>query len=897
MAPATTEVGTARPAIELVWKGSASTKFRAPRVRREAVARDTLLQRARAFVMEKRVTLVQAPAGAGKSTLMAQLVSGDLPASIVWLSLDEDDNDANRLFASLLTALKSVELEWETDPKFVAAQVTGADEPSRAAVNVLVNALCSFEGERLLIALDDLHRITDPGALKLLDYLVDRLPPEVGLLTGTRVAPELSLARWRSRGELGELHMNDLQFDEHDAQALANLRLGNVEPKLVRDALQRTQGWVAGLQLMFGSSRQASSLAQGEADRHTFDFLAHEVVADLPRELREFAMRCSVLPELSPALCSAVTGSTVHSLLDELYRRNLFLTVIDDVTPTLRFHDLFRAFLQQELERLVSAPEVRELHARAAQAETVPARAISHWLKAEMWDVAVEAIGRCAEPLIAEGGHAQVERWLRQLPATYQDNRPDVAHLLTLCAWARYDHKYGRRMLERATTLYRERHDHAGLARTLPLLARMHTYTGQLDLCDRIIEECAGLNLDAGSRAALSGVRALNATACGRSSEVVTSLRDLVELAQRDPTVLFPAVADFFNAFMSDVPGAAAQLRALKALCVHAEQVRPVHWQVSLMAHSGWPAFCHGDYSMATAALAEREQFQLRHNNLPATWLDISQLRAVHLTASGKLREAVDHIEKSVNLLRTSEIAELREAWLRPVIVDAARFAWCAEDAQALRRFLSALTAPRTPVEWPALDTSVALTRGRCALVEGRLDVAERELLEACRLFEHWKHLTYMADPRIALAFLRIAQARPRDAWMTFAPVWELALQDDAVGHLLLEPPARLSALLATMPESLRQQPATRELLARIASWKQAPERERKRASAVASAMAMLTEREYEVLARIGAGDSNKLIARSLNLSPHTVKRHVANILGKLNVATRGAAATLFRQG
>ncbi|HEU5135796.1 MAG TPA: LuxR C-terminal-related transcriptional regulator [Steroidobacteraceae bacterium] len=855
------------------------------------------MKRARAFAMEKRVTLIHAPAGSGKSTLMAQLASDGADATIVWLSLDEDDSDANRLFTSLLATLQGVRLEWEVDPLVIASQVNGSREHSRAAVNLLINALCSFDGERLLVVLDDLHRVCDASALELLDYLIERLPPEAGFVIGTRVAPALALARWRTRGELGELRMTDLQFDEHDAQVLADMRFsGAASPRFVRNALERTHGWVAGLQLVFGAGQQPEPGAVGVADRHTFDFLAHEVVADLPRELREFAIRCSILPELSPTLCAAVAGAAdVRPFLEELYRRHLFLSVIDDVTPVLRFHDLFREFLQRELERLVTGQELRELHARAARAESAPTRAISHWLKAAMWDVAVEAIESCAEPLLAEGGQALVERWIGQLPATHRQDRPGVLRLLALCAWARYDTPGVRQLMERACNLYRERRDHRGLARTLPIVARMCNSTGDLDTCDRLVQECEKLELEPADRATISAVRVWNAMACGRGSEAVRSLQELVDAARQNSTVLYPAVCDFFNSFFYDVPGALAPMRALKALCAYAEQMRPIHWQVSAQAHSAWPEFCVGDYSAAIEAFADREKFQQRHATLPATWLDINQLRAVHLAASGRHAEGLEQLEKSIEFLRGSELAELRESWLRPVMLDATRFAWAAENAPALRKLLAPFEAPRVPAEWPALESGAALARGQCALLEGRLDVAEHQLIEACRLHDRWPHVMFMRQPRVALAFLRIAQGDSRAAWTTFAPVWQRALDEDAVGMLLLEPPARLGELLSSMPDSLRQQPATRALLDRLATWKQAPDKARERAREVASSLAVLTEREREVVARIAAGDSNKLIARSLDLSLHTVKRHVANILGKLNVPTRSAAASIYR--
>jgi LuxR family maltose regulon positive regulatory protein len=884
-----------RPAV--TWASSVATKFRAPRVRRDVIARDELVRRACAFAMDRRVTLVQAPAGAGKSTLMAQLVASGTGAVLVWLSLDEDDNNANRLFSSLLTALQNVELDWVADMQAVASQVTGPSEQSRAAVNLLVNSLCSFEGDRLLIVLDDLHRITDPGALKLLDDFIERVPPEVGVLIGTRVVPELSLARWRSRGELGELRMTDLQFDESDARALANARLaGAAPPELVRKALERTQGWVAGLHLMFGAVQTLRAAGAGAAERHTFDFLAHEVIADLPRELREFAVRCSVLPELSPVLCAAVSGSDdVRPFLDELYRRDLFLSAIDEVTPILRFHDLFREYLQRELEALVTPQELRELHARAARAESVPTRAIAHWLQAGMWDVAIEAIETCADALLAEGGQALVERWISQLPATHRQERPGVMRLQALCAWARYDFKLVRQLMAQACDSYRQQRDHRGLARTLPMVARVCNTTGDLAGCDQLVQECEMLELEPADRASLTAVRAWNALASGRGSEAVRSLQELADAAARDSSVLFPSVCDLFNGFFYDLPGGLAPMRALKALCIHAEQVRPVHWQVSALAHSSRPEFCAGDYSSATEALADRERFQQRHGTLPATWVDIHQLRALNLAASGCHAQAMAEHAKCIELIRHVGLAELREAWLRVLILDATRFAWAAEDSQAMRKLLAQLEAPRAPAEWPALETGIAYARGLCSLLEGRLEEAERDLVEAGRLFERTPHMLLLRQHRVGLAFLRLAQNNPRAAWETFAPVWKRALDEDAVGVLLIEPPARLAELLSLMPDALRREPATRILLERIASWKQAPERARARAEEVASTLAVLTDREREVLACIGAGDSNKLIARALDLSLHTVKRHVANILSKLNVSTRSAAASLYR--
>ena len=536
------------------------------------------------------------------------------------------------------------------------------------------------------------------------------------------------------------------------------------------------------------------------------------------------------------------------------------------------------------------------MHARAARAESVPTRAVAHWLKAELWDVAVEAIGRCAEPLIAEGGHALVERWIRQLPAGHQLDRPEVARLLALCAWAKYELQAVRPLLERACARYRERCDRRGLGQTLPMLARTCNSTGDLDGADRLVKECETLDLDPVGQAALSAVKAWNALAAGRKFEAASSLQALVDAARLDSTVLYPAVSDLFNSFFYGLPGTLKLMRTLKAICAHAEQVSPVHWQVAALAHSAWPEIWFGDYAAAAAAVAEQEQFWRRHSTLPATWLDMNQMRGTYMTASGRPGEAGQYLGKSLQLICSPQLADLRAAWLRPVTGDAARYAWAAQDAAALRRYAAAFDAPRVPIEWPTLEAGMSLVRGRNALLDGHLDAAERELLEACRVHERMSCPMMLGEPRTTLAFLRLEQGDHRAAWSVFAPVWQEAIDEDAIGPLLIEPASRLDALLAIMPTAERRKPATQILLARLASWKQAPDRARALASETASVLARLSDREREVLARIAAGDSNKLIARSLELSPHTVKRHVANILNKLELATRSAAAALHRQ-
>ena len=161
-----------------------------------------------------------------------------------------------------------------------------------------------------------------------------------------------------------------------------------------------------------------------DSNRHLFAYLAQEVLEELPPDLQDFVLRSSILIELNPQLCTVLTERTdARQVLESLYRRNLFLTAVDEVTPVLRFHDLFREFLEAELARRDPALK-RELHERAAAAETIDSRAIYHLLAAQRWDEAMQRIVRAGEERLAHGGIATVERWIDAIPEQVRAGNP-----------------------------------------------------------------------------------------------------------------------------------------------------------------------------------------------------------------------------------------------------------------------------------------------------------------------------------------------------------------------------------------------------------------------------------------------------------------------------------------
>ncbi len=851
--------------------------------------RPALLARTLEQAAQARLVLVQAPAGFGKTTLLVQLATAlaAVPGGeVVWVSLDAEDNDPNRLFAALFGALAPLELPWAVPPAAVLAQLQDASPAARAALGTLVDALGGRPDARIALVLDDLHHVSDTAALQLLDALIARAPPELCVYIGSRVTPPLSLARWRAGGELVELGFEDLRFDLVAAQAMCRLRgLDALSDEVLQVALARTHGWAAGLHLMLGSSHHQPSLPTPigpAAHRHLFEYFAQEVLAELPPPLQQFVLYSSVLPELSPPLCQAVTGrSDAMAVLHALFKRQLFLSALDEAQPVLRFHDLFRDFLRDELERREPG-QAAELHARAAAMETRAERAVPHWLAAGRWAEALAALRQMAEGLLAVGGTLRLERWLEQLPADWRETQADAALLRGLCAWSRWDWVHARDEFQRSHDAFESQGQPRDRYIALGMLGACHNALGDLTQAGEVLAAAAAAPLAPSLQVAFDSLRAWHGLARGDHAAVLAGLAAMADNVALAPETRYPNIVDMSYGHFAGVPGARPLMERLRELCRNDRL-----GEVQVPALDAWLAFWHGEPAAARDAL---QALLLRQRQLPGDLMlstSALHLHSLHLAAQGHGAEALALIAQ----VHAAMAPGYSRGWRRVYVHAQARIHWRFEDADGLAVLLPELAQPRLAREWPWLDGGAALVQGQHALLRRDLAVA-RELLERATLLQRGGRLpAFMGDARFALAAC-LAEQGQLDAAAT--PLDELlteAVQDDGVG-LLLEPPARLQALWQALASRLRCPLAAQaQLRRRLAAWQaDAPPAD------VAPGDDPLSAREREVLALMADGQSNKLIARALDLSPHTVKRHVANILTKLALDSRTQAAAFWHR-
>jgi LuxR family maltose regulon positive regulatory protein len=398
-----------------------ATKVRVPHVRRQIVPRDGLVERLVAGE-SGRLTLVSAPAGWGKSTLVLEWLRRAGDRRVAWLSLEPDDADPTRFWAYVVHALaRALPAEMAATVRLVDGRRLDVDG---VLVPSLVNAVDGAAAGRTELVLDDYHCVSSDALDRQVARLVDHLPAGLHLVVLTRVRPALPLARLRARGELCELTARDLRFSPAETRSLLTDTLGlHLAPADVAALHRRTEGWAAALHLAALHLAALSLRSRGDRGRaiatfgaheHLVDYLVGEVLSGLDDDLRGFVTETSVLDRLSAPLCEAVTRRPdAGRLLERAEQANLFLLPVDDRGEWYRYHQLFAGVLRLQLGR--DDPErLPLLHARASD-----------------WFAAAGQASEAVRHALASGDLDAAER----LVGVYWNHEYNIGHLATVSGW------------------------------------------------------------------------------------------------------------------------------------------------------------------------------------------------------------------------------------------------------------------------------------------------------------------------------------------------------------------------------------------------------------------------------------------------------------------------------
>ena len=408
-----------------------STKLFIPRPQKNLVSRPRLVERLNAG-LEKKLTLIAAPAGFGKTTLLSEWIPQS-PRCVTWFSLDDADNDSIRFWTYFISSLQSLHPDFGES---VLKLLQSPQAPPISSILVsLINEITAFEDEFVFV-LDDYHLIDSQAIHESLTYLIAHLSKNMHLIIATRADPPLPLARLRARDKLTEIRAGDLRFTTDETKSFFSQETGDTLTAEEAAILEeRIEGWIAGLKIAALSMQGREDTSEfirtfSGSHRHILGYLADEVISQRPTGTMDFLLQTSILDRLCGELCDAVTGSSNGQVtLENLEHANLFITPLDDNGKWYRYHHLFAEVLQARLRR--NQPELlAELHLRASEwyeANNLVVEAVQHALAASAVDRVSQLIEQYRWAFLERGQAITLRRWLDELPREVVCTRPSLS--------------------------------------------------------------------------------------------------------------------------------------------------------------------------------------------------------------------------------------------------------------------------------------------------------------------------------------------------------------------------------------------------------------------------------------------------------------------------------------
>ncbi len=878
------------------------TKLTPPQTRASWVRRERLLAQLGARG-EAPLTLVVAPAGFGKSTLVSQWLSDRAGAGrgLAWLTLDEHDQDAGRFLAYVAGAVsRAAPAALETTAPLLAAPEPPPPYIVLQALLVDLSALA----EGLTLVLDDYHMVQAEPVHQAVGYLLRHLPPSCRLVLLSRSDPPLPLARLRAEGQLAEVRAAALRFTLEESEALlAGLLGGRPDAARVSALHEQTEGWAIALQLAALAQQETplSEHARGRATRQITEYLADEVFDQQPAALQQALLALAVPERFCAGLCAALLGTPgelprAERLLEQLLRANLFLLALDEQGYWYRFHHLFRDMLLRRLRLSAGQAGVAELQGRAArwlEEAGLGEEAVRLYLAAGDEEAAGALVERQLLPELGRDvASAPPGYWLRLLPAELISRRPGLALIVARLTLFSFDLADLQASLEQVERLLAE----AGAASGAPTWPSFQADLAALRvvLCcwqGRYAETVSHMR----TALALGPTRALTVQALlqlGRAYVGSGAYAEGVRIIEAGQPEIGAALGDQHALFkysclisMHQLAGElAAQARDARRLADEVVACSGGDLWVGYAASSlGLVAYERSDLAAAAVhfgALVKRK-YRVSYPGYLGGVIGL----ALVATARGAFGEAEAMVAEAMAFAEEVGGAFLhhqalgcavRLALARGDVALAVRF------AEAIGRdmhlgFTLALEAPR-------------LSRARALIAAGdqpSLTMAET-LLESCLTeVEALHHVRLLIAALAVQALLLQAQGRPAEALAALERSVSLAAPRGFVRTFLDLGPA-----LAPLLRALAARGVDTSRLEAVTDADAAPPLQELAVGAPLQPRlaALLTPREYEILGLLAERWSDKEIAERLVIAPNTVRKHTSTIYDKLGVRTRREA-------
>lgn len=869
------------------------TKLYVPRLRPSLVPRPHLIEKLNRGV-HRKLTLISAPAGFGKTTLISEWIAGG-KRPFAWLSLDEGDADLPRFLTYFTAALQTINPI--IGQNMAAALKSSQPPPTETFLTTLLNDIATVS-EGFVLVLDDYHVVDAPSIDQALTFLLAHLPPHMHLVITTREDPNLPLARLRARGQLTELRTADLRFTIEETAVFLNQMMSlHLSPEHIAALETRTEGWIAGLQLaalsMQRNKDDAPDFINAFSGSHRFvlDYLVEEVLHQQSENVRNFLLYTSILDRFCGPLCEAVLDDPAvagQETLAYLEQVNLFIIPLDNERRWYRYHHLFADLLQQRLQQNSEADDIAGLHIRASQwfeANGQELEAFYHAAAANDVERAVRLIEGEGVPLHFRGVVIPVLNWLASLPKSVLDARPSL--------WVTY-------------------------ASVLLFVGQNTTVEPKLEAAEAAIAaaDAAEVERDDGLRDLIGRIATIRATIAISRSD----LEMIISQSQRALAHLYPDNVPYRTA-VNWTLGYAYQVQGdRKAASQTYNEIIATAGALGdsiylIAAYTSLGQIQETDLRLSSAADAYRRVLQLA-GNPPQPIACEAELGLARLHYQwNDLVAAQEHEQKSLQLVQQIESIDTfvsHKVFLARLLLaqgDVSLADSVIQEAEAYVRqhdFLFRLA------DVAAVQVIVLLRQGNLAAAA---DLAETYGLH----FSQARIYLAQGDSGRALAALAPMQQAADREWrdeqlqvllLQALVYWAQAERETAVSllteALALAKPGGIirlfvdegSSMARLLYEALARgiEPTyVRQLLAAFPVADAEPPPSSTPTAVEAGYVEPLSEREIEVLQFIAEGLTNQEVANRLYLSLHTVKVHAHNIYGKLGVKNRTQAVAKAR--
>jgi LuxR family maltose regulon positive regulatory protein len=861
------------------------TKLFMPTPRNDLIPRPRLIELLHANLHQddhfhRKLTLIAAPAGYGKTTLASQWLA-DIDLPVGWLSLEPSENDPTRFLTYLLAALQRVA------PHLGEAVQAMLQAPQRPPQEILLTTLINdltAHRDPILLVLDDYHVIRSQPIHEVLNFLIEHLPPNIHLVITSREDPPLPLHRLQARRQMLGVRQADLSFVEEEVIAyFRDVSQVDLSPEHAAMLTRRTEGWVTGLQLAALSMKSAQdrdSFIESftGSNRYVLDYLFEEVFDTQPEKMKSFLLHTAILNRICANLADTVTRrDDSQILLEQLEHANFFIVPLDQARQWYRYHRLFVDLLRHRLSK--SMLNVAELHERASRwyaEQDSFEEAIEHALAGGHWELAGEWIDQASDQTLRRGEVLTLLTWCRRMPEEVLLSRPEWA--LTF-AW--------------------------------PLIL-----IGEVEQADRVLQHIKG-NLPSDNRPLRGRVLAAEAFLSRTSGEIAKTIelsKQALEYLPEDDRSSRGNLAVNLGLITWHIGQLDEAEKALKEALLDTQATRNHYSHHTAQVFLARTHASRGDLTSAithlkkaltmgdrvpTAVLAHTDlaAIHFERNQLESAWEHLERAyviaeaihnqefhtacavqRALFHLRLGEVKAAQSAIEPALAIQRTQELPILTDARLKACQI---QIALAEGDLATARKIQTSISIPH---DAHTFCRFIDLNTARIHLAAGERDQARLALQAASEYAE-------AAGWRYALYVIRVMQSLQAEDIETAIPILQPALQTAEIQGLIRVFLQESDQILGILREAARRGICPGyigEILAVVEEQVPAP-------SSYEALPEPLTKRELEVLRLIAAGRSNRQIAEQLVVSLGTAKSHIHHIFGKLDVSSRTEAAARAR--